>query len=64
MLKLPGENFSFLMRLRIVLDDAGKPILRGSLQRIGAAQVHYFASLDAVAKILQELVAAAPSEEK
>ncbi len=64
MQQIPGKNFSFLMRLRIVLDQAGQPILRGSLRRIGTTQVQYFASLDAVVKIVQEMVAAAPGAEK
>lgn len=62
MLNLPGKNFSFLMRLRIVTDADGQSVLRGSLLQIGAANVHYFVSLDAIARIVQDLLADAQTD--
>ncbi len=60
MLSVPGQNFSFVVRVRLETDPAvpQRPyVLRGSLQLLGSTEVRYFATLDDIPKILRELTA-------
>ncbi len=58
---VPGRSISFVVRLRLERDSAEPaqaPVLRGSVQQVGSADVRYFAAWDDVARLLQELTAA------
>ena len=53
---VPGRRFAFVLRLWAEEDTAGQPALRGSLQLIQAAEVHYFSHLDQIPALLREVM--------
>jgi hypothetical protein len=66
MISIPGEHFSFLLRVQVQggASEADAPqcpsVVRGSVQLIGSEQVRYFASFDQVSEILCEITMSTP----
>ena len=59
MLTLPGRQLVFVVRIRLESasgTDSGSPALRGSVQLLGTEPQRYFALLEALPRILQNML--------
>ena len=59
MLTLPGRPLVFVVRIRLESAsdaDAGSPVLHGSVQLLGTEPQRYFALLEALPRILQNML--------
>ncbi len=54
---MPGQRFAFVLRLWIEEDAGGRLALRGSIQQVSSAEVHYFSGLEQVPALLREVMA-------